>query len=79
MTRGGGRDARVTSAGVGYRCTVKAYALLWGIGLVMVIVGFAASMGTGFSAAYTVLIVGGFLLGAVGFLVFARRDQGTVA
>jgi hypothetical protein len=58
---------------------VKAYALLWGIGLVMVIVGFAASMGTGFSAAYTVLIVGGFLLGAVGFLVFARRDQGTVA
>ena len=58
---------------------MKAYALLWGIGLVMVIVGFAASMGAGFSAAYTVLIVGGFLLGAVGFLVFARRDQGTVA
>ncbi len=58
---------------------MKTYALLWGIGLVMVIVGFGASMGAGFSAAYTVLIVGGFLLGALGFLIFARRDQGTIA
>ena len=58
---------------------MKAYAVLWGIGLVMVIVGFGASMGAGFSAAYAVLIVGGFLLGATGFLVFARRDQDTVA
>ena len=58
---------------------MKAYAVLWGIGLVMIIVGFAASLGAGFSAAYTVLIVGGFLLGALGFLLFARRDQGTVA
>jgi hypothetical protein len=58
---------------------MKTYALLWGIGLVMVIVGFGASMGAGFSAAYAVLIIGGFLLGAAGFLVFARRDQDTVA
>jgi hypothetical protein len=58
---------------------MKAYAVLWGIGLVMVIVGFGASMGAGFSAAYAVLIIGGFLLGAAGFLVFARRDQDTVA
>ncbi len=58
---------------------MKAYALLCGIGLVMVIVGFGASMSTGFSAAYSILIIGGFLLGAAGFLVFARRDQGTVA
>ncbi len=58
---------------------MKAYAVLWGIGLVMVIVGFGASMSTGFSGAYSILIIGGFLLGAAGFLVFARRDQGTVA
>ena len=58
---------------------MKAYALLWGIGLVMVIVGFGASMSAGFSVAYSILIIGGFLLGAAGFLLFARRDQGTVA
>lgn len=64
---------------VGYRSGMKSYALLWGIGLVMVIVGFALSMSVGFSVLYTLLVVGGFLLGAVGFLIFARRDQGTVA
>ena len=57
---------------------MKTYSLLWGIGLVMVVVGFALSMSVGFSALYTLLIVGGFLLGAAGFLTFAKKDQESV-
>ena len=57
---------------------MKSYAALWGLGLVLFILGVAIPLAGG-SEAFTLLIVVGFALGVAGFFSFVRRDQGTPA
>ena len=57
---------------------MKSYAALWGIGLVLFVLGVVIPLAGG-SEAFTLLIVVGFALGVAGFFTFVKRDQGTTA
>jgi LPXTG-motif cell wall-anchored protein len=51
---------------------VAAYAALWAVGLVLVVLGFVLE-----DVPWLTFV--GFAIGAVGFFLFVRRSQGSVA
>jgi hypothetical protein len=52
--------------------------LLWGVGVVLVVLGFVIPVSGG-PDAFAALVAVGVVLGLAGFLTFAKRDQGTTA